>query len=658
MRTLFHYFRVVYYQILKPRFWRTFVLKRTRDAAQRTFPTIKPLFFNAEEQSSIGPFLEQSLSRELILTQADAAIHHRFALFSDALRDHGEAINWHKDYASGKEWDKHKPAEMLDFMTSEHGSDVKYTWDLNRCYWFTWLGMAHLLDAGDTRSANAFAQDVRSWIAENPLGMGINWAMPMEVAIRATNWILAHSFFHTSSACSDEFWQGFMRVLWQHGKFLSYNLEYVRHNANHFSSNAMGLVVLGAFFYHTRTGKRWFQTGKRFLEKEILRQFTKDGVNYEKSTSYHRFVVEMMSIAAVAAERVGSPFSAQFFERLHAATSCIAAYTRPDGSAPMIGDNDNGRVIKPLALEDWNNHLSILALSANLLRKAELFTQFHTTSPIALTETALCGVNIQQITSINSSINSNPHSSTQAGETYFIHGGYIIHKTSTSHIFTDVGDYGMNGWGGHGHNDCLSFEFWLQGQTIITDSGTGCYTSNTALRNRLRSTKAHNTVMIGGKEQTEWLSGSLWRIQKDELAPNVLEVRSGKQGAAHTFALSAEHSGYRQRFGVIHRRYMKFHSTLEHGKLGIVDELIPVEQAMIGISGRAYFHIPPEITVTQQDDKTLLLKAPAQTLTLKAKSPIELEHCLISRFYGDVRQAWQCSVECSLERAAEVVLEW
>lgn len=661
MITLFHYARVAYYQLIKPRLWRNLVQTRALAASEPKRSAIQPLFFDAEDHAHLSKKLSDCLSEERILKQAQDAILHRFAIFSEVAREHGSDIAWHKDYASGKEWDKTKSAHLLDFMHSEGNSDVKYPWDLNRCYWFTWLGMAHILHPNDTRYVHAFANDVESWTAANPLGRGINWAMPMEVAIRATNWIVAYSFFYTSPTLSEDFHRLFLRTLWQHGMFLSYNLEYVRHNANHFSSNAMGLVVLGAFFYRTREGKSWFRRGKRFLEREILLQFTKDGVNFEKSTSYHRFVVEMMSIAGICAEQVQSPFSTQFYERLTAACSYIAAYTRPDASAPMIGDNDNGRVIKPHATEDFNNHLQILILSSTFLGRLDILEEFTQHIRENSTETALLRLDFQQDTSATSSKHRphiTRHKSNRTGEAYFIQGGYIVHKSAQSHLIIDVGDYGMDGWGGHGHNDCLSLEFWLRGETILTDSGTGCYTSNRALRDSLRSTKAHNTVMLGGKEQTEWLPSSLWRIQNDELAPNVLEVRSGKQGAAEIFVLSAEHSAYRQRFGTIHRRSMKLHSTPNNGTLTIIDEIIPVEQAMIGINGKAHYHFPAEVLVSQNDARTLLLTTPSQTITFTAKSPIFLERCNISRFYGDVRETWRCSIECSLDAASEVVLRW
>lgn len=663
MINLIHYSRVAYYQLLKPRIWRLLLQERTRNAQSLSQSAPKSLFFNAEDHSKISILLKDSLPAETIAQQADEALHHRFAFFTETPREHGERINWHKDYASGRVWDADKPSHTLDFLTSHNGSDVKYAWELSRCHWFTWLGMAHLQDPPNKRYAQAFQEDVRSWINDNPVGMGINWAMPMEVAIRSTNWILAHSFFHNEEIIQRDFWQEFTHSLWQHGKFLSYNLEYVRHNANHFISNAMGLVILGAFFRHKRQGRRWLAMGKRFLEKEILLQFTKDGVHFEKSTSYHRFVTEMLTLASIAAERADSSFSHQYHQRLTAALGYMASYMRPDGSAPMIGDTDNGRVLRCLAHEDFNNHLSTLLLGAAHCKNSNLTSAFASIPSSYNIEKHILLHSAQQShhTNPSTSIPSTTKPSSFTSETYFIQSGYIIHKTEDTHLFIDVGDYGMNGWGGHGHNDCLSFEFWLQGHTIFTDSGTGCYTSNIALRNQLRSTKAHNTVMVGRREQVEWLESSLWRIKHDDLDPSVLEQRSGKQGTAHTFYLLAEHSAYKQRFGVQHRRGLRLNSTGENGELAVTDELIPFEQAMIGIGGVAYYHLLPEITPTRIASGHIILghsEHPSLHLEFTANSHIEIERCLISRFYGDVREGWRLGVECSLDTRAEARFRW
>jgi hypothetical protein len=643
---LLHYFRVAYFRLIKPRLWRWFVWHHVRVSLIH-INTVKPLFFNEQDHDSLSADLLNAIPRETILAQAEEARQHRFALFANTLREHGTTINWHKDYASEYTWEL-KPAWELDFMHSHHveqtgiNSDVKYVWELSRHHWFTWLGMAYLVEKKGNY-VHAFKHDVRSWLNANPLGVGINWAMPMDVAIRATNWIVAHSFFHAAPDYSSDgtFGQEFMQSLWQHGYFLEYNLEYVRHNANHFTSNAMGLVVIGAFFYdcshlslyRQHRGKRWFMAGKRFLEREMILQVYDDGVNYEKSTSYHRFVAEMFTVAAVAAQRIQQPFSAQYYQRLVKMNAFIEAYTRADGTAPQWGDNDNGRVLRLLASEDFSKHLQNKLLNDIILRQSHQ----------------------QQSDAYLQSISAPTEIS------HFQNGGFFIHRTAQTHIFMDVGDYGMNAWGGHGHNDCLALEFWLQGAPLLIDCGTGSYTANPTLRNELRSTRAHNTVMVEQAEQTEYGSG-LWRIKRDELLPTVLDYTTNE----HDFMLLAEHSAYASRFGIRHNRRIEHkqhttpQSTLQSGELVITDTLenIALSQALSIVSGVAHYHIAPQWDITQESPTALRLQYEHRVVTMQSRSALTLEKCRMSLFYSDVREAWRVAVPCSTEQTAEMRIRW
>ena len=640
-----HYLRVVWYRIIRPRVWSFVVQKRVAERQAANFPTdIIPLFFNAQWHFSLRHSLPNHLSLAEILAQAEQAINHHFTIFSNDLREHGKTLDWHKDYTSGMVWDALKPAPLLDFMQSREGSDVKYAWELSRCHWFTWLGLAYILENEEftngqnkERYAEAFKHDVESWIATNPLGMGINWAMPMEVAIRATNWIFAASFFHTSPTLDAAFWQVFMRVLWQHGQHLAYNLEFVRNNANHFMSNAMGLVVLGAFFQQqgqgqgnirlARDGKRWFRIGKRFMEREILRQFYPDGINYEKSTSYHRFVTEMCTVAIAAAECINESFQNQYYERLRRAHSYIVAYTRTDGSAPRIGDTDNGRVLRYFALEDFNNHLKNIELE-------QLFFSTKNLPP-----------------------------KTPSVHAAYPHGNYVIWKNDHVHFFADVGDYGMNGWGGHGHNDCLSFELWAAGKSLLIDSGTGCYTSNTELRNELRSTKAHNTVMVEEAEQTEY--AGLWRIKRDELSPSVITYSATEQG----LTLIAEHSAYVSRFGIKHRRTfdLQLDEQIQEQKrviLKIRDELLPKHTTNAAVSGNIHFILSDEMNILESTpeglSKEIRCAGGDVVFNISNKAGCRIEPCRISLFYGDVREGRRIVIPISNDAASETLItcEW
>ena len=72
-----------------------------------------------------------------------------------------------------------------------------------------------------------------------------------------------------------------------------------------------------------------------------------------------------------------------------------------------------------------------------------------------------------------------------------------------------------SGRGGHGHNDILSFELWLDGINLVTDCGAYLYTASREWRNRFRSTAFHNVVQVDDEELNRFLvPDNLWQLQR------------------------------------------------------------------------------------------------------------------------------------------------
>ena len=61
----------------------------------------------------------------------------------------------------------------------------------------------------------------------------------------------------------------------------------------------------------------------------------------------------------------------------------------------------------------------------------------------------------------------------------------------------------------HVHNDALGVELYMDGQAILKDPGTYCYTALPERRKHFRNTAAHNLPMIDDLEQNRDLGGSL-----------------------------------------------------------------------------------------------------------------------------------------------------
>jgi hypothetical protein len=86
------------------------------------------------------------------------------------------------------------------------------------------------------------------------------------------------------------------------------------------------------------------------------------------------------------------------------------------------------------------------------------------------------------------------------------------------YVAVDLGTIGQNGYGGHAHNDTLSFEVFASGQTWIQDPGTYVYTSDYKARNFFRSTAFHNTLIFPNYEQNRFDTLALFRLKNESIS--------------------------------------------------------------------------------------------------------------------------------------------
>jgi len=77
------------------------------------------------------------------------------------------------------------------------------------------------------------------------------------------------------------------------------------------------------------------------------------------------------------------------------------------------------------------------------------------------------------------------------------------------------GCYGKGG--NHTHNDLLSFELSLNGEDLIIDAGTYVYTPDYSERNKFRSTRMHNVLIIDGQEQSPLAMDPFYFSQKSDI---------------------------------------------------------------------------------------------------------------------------------------------
>lgn len=174
---------------------------------------------------------------------------------------------------------------------------------------------------------------------------------------------------------------------------------------------------------------------------------------------------------------------------------------------------------------------------------------------------------------------------------YLDDSGFVRLRNHACVLIADIGKIGAYYQPGHAHADTLSFELSLNQQRLFVNSGISTY-NDCAERLNQRSTRSHNTLVINEKNSsTVWKS---FRVADRAEVKNIQFIKNTDE-----IIISASHNGYFKPYRIIHTRTWK----LQNDQLVILDNVTGNGRHKISI----YFHIHPDVTVSQLNDHMFLL---------------------------------------------------
>lgn len=292
-----------------------------------------------------------------------------------------------------------------------------------------------------------------------------------------------------------------------------------------------------------------------------------------------------------------SPFPPWYINRLEKMGEFTMRLMKPDGSIPQIGDNDSGRFLKlqpvyhPMKVsetkaiyynlgdyinlrddstywdEDHLDHRHLVGVIHALLERngvaaytGEGWFEVHLMRQLKKNGRLMCRDPRDELTAARNRSTTTSHSSPEALNLYaFTEFGLYLYLSDHLYLLIRCGSIGQGGVGGHAHNDNLSFELNVRGCDFLVDGGSYLYTPFPNIRNEFRSTRAHNTLAWGGREQNTWqegLRGLFW--MRNQARARI--TRLSPEG------LTGEHFG----FGMKHNRSFELgkHSILVEDTFG------------------------------------------------------------------------------------------
>ncbi|MDB4881977.1 MAG: putative Heparinase family protein [Gemmatimonadetes bacterium] len=423
--------------------------------------------------------------------RADQSADGVFDLLGHQRVSFGSPIDWHLDPSSGlraprRHWSR------IAYLDPSVVGDYKLLWELNRHQHFVTLGQAYAYSR-DVRYANAFVAQLTDWIEANPPRVGINWASSLEVSYRAISWLWALQLFADAPQLTDDVLAVALESLRRHATHISRYLSTYYSPNTHLTGEALGLLYLGTALPLFQDAQHWRAEGWNILREQLFRQVRADGTYFEQALYYHRYTADIYQHALMLADANGWARDAAVWERTERLLECLIHVVHPDGTVPLVGDDDGGRVMRLDALATRDARPT-LATGAALFGRSDMRSVAGDAVEECLWLLGETGA---------AALASRPPATPSGGSRAFRDGGFYVMRdgwdSTSTWALIDAGPHGSLNCG-HAHADALSLEVATGGSTVLADAGTFSYTG--VERTAFRATSVHNTVTVDGESSS------------------------------------------------------------------------------------------------------------------------------------------------------------
>jgi hypothetical protein len=450
-----------------------------------------------------GPFFASLADRGATL-EALGSVDHGFA---DALRARAdrilagradllgyrdlaldEPIDWWRDPVSGiRAPDRHW--SQIAFLDPEVVGDHKAVWELSRHRALLTVAQAWWCTE-DSRYADAVNRLLTSWMDRNVPKQGIHWASSLEIAFRSMAWVWILALMGEGMPRSMR--RRVVAHLAINGRHLQRFLSTWFSPNTHLTGEALGLYVLGTALPQCNDAARWRTTGESILLEWVNRHVRNDGTYVEQSTWYHRYTTDFYLHYVALSERAGTGHRQRVGVPLQRLIDVLCWITRPDGTFPLIGDDDGGRLLF-LGEQPADNARTTLSVGAALFGRPDWA---HVAGGPTTELVWLLGAEgLRAFQALRPTPSHDVSRAFRDGGLYVTRSGW---DDTASLCTIDAGPHGFLN-GGHAHADALSIDLTVQGTPLFVDPGTFTYTLSTKWRDHFRGTGAHNAATVDGR---------------------------------------------------------------------------------------------------------------------------------------------------------------
>jgi hypothetical protein len=559
---------------------------------------------------------------ERLLEQAEPILQHKLTFFDLKERHLGDPIDWNRDHDIGKAAPM-RFAPSIDYRDYKVTGDAKVVWEPNRHHHLVVLARAYRA-SGDIRFAQGVVEQLESWISQCPFWAGMNWRSPLELAIRLINWVWAIDLIRESGLFAGGVREKLLRSAWLHLWEITRKFSKGSSANNHLIGEAAGVYIGACYFTELPGTEQWRKESRDILAREILVQTYPDGCNREHAFGYHLFVLQFFLFAGIVSKRVGEEFPLDYWSRLADMLEFAGALTEGGGGPQMFGDCDDGYV---LDLGDGPVDPSgLLAVGAIHYRRADFKAwagDFRETALWLFGEEGRERFDAISLSGLDGHIGSRAFPDSGY---YLLQCGRRGGEDRISVLF-DCGELGFSSIAAHGHADALSFTLRIAGVDVLVDPGTYDYFKYPLWRDYFRSTRAHNTIVVDGVDQSVMMGPFLWGERaKAKCIENNLSLQGGY--------VIGVHDGYKKRKGCLHSRRIEVDGKTRN--IYVIDMINGKGAHDINI----YFHISNKCNIIMCDENTVKIGIGNNRIIINLDSKLKVssiigEDNIISGWHSD-----------------------
>ncbi|MFZ0083399.1 MAG: alginate lyase family protein, partial [Trebonia sp.] len=511
-------------------------------------------------------------ARAAIVAAADRLLKGEWELLG-AVRTDMVQPDWFWDPVTGRRSSPDAYAFSVNQRDEAAVGNIKQVWEVNRLQHLTLLATAWFLTAEEAY-AQRVADQLRSWLRENPFLSGVNWTSGIELGVRLINlaWIRRLLDSWPGVAALFEGSETTVRQIRWHQEYLAAFESRGSSANNHLIAEAAGQLAASCAFPWFPESDRWRREAASLLARSLADNTFPSGINRELASDYHGFVFELGVFAAAEAAAAGTPVPDGTWRLLCSMADAMAALVDCLGQPPRQGDSDEGRVVL-LDAPARGRWPALLALGDGVFGRLAWWPAVPPDAGSVL---------LRSLAGDVEEVSGRP----AARPDRFPDAGISILRTAAADspelwCRCDGGPHGFLSIAAHAHADALSVEVRYGGVDVLADPGTYCYHGEPAWRSYFQSTIGHNTVEVGGRWQSVRGGAFLWLRHAAGR-----EISFASDGAVASW--TGEHDGYRP---AVHRRSAR----LDRGArvVEITDEISGGPHDV-----RVAFHLGPDVAVS------------------------------------------------------------